>query len=75
MENFYEELGLDRSKRIDEINTELSKLESTWKRREITNPEKATTMLALIIRARKAFASDAARRSYDNELADSLKKT
>ena len=74
MENFYEELGLDRSKRIDEINTELSKLESTWKRREITNPEKATTMLALIIRARKAFSSDAARRSYDNELADSLKK-
>lgn len=74
MTNYYEELGLDRRKRIDEINADLSKLESTWKRREVTNPEKATTMLALIIQARKVFASDAARRTYDNDLDNSLKQ-
>lgn len=39
--DYYSELSLDRSKKIDEINMTLSRLESTWKRREITNPEKA----------------------------------
>ena len=74
MTDFYEELNLDRSKSTDQINEALSKLESTWKRREITNPEKATKMLALIIDARKVFASDAARRSYDNDLQRSKSK-
>lgn len=71
MTDFYTELNLERNKRIDEINIDLSRLESTWKRREITNPEKATTMLALIIQARKVFATDASRRAYDTELENS----
>ena len=68
MMDFYEELGLDRRKSAAEINEDLSKLESTWKRREITNPEKATKMLAMIIDARKAFASETSRQAYDNDL-------
>lgn len=68
MTDFYEELNLDRSKSTAEINEVLSKLESTWKRREITNPEKATKMLAMIIDARKVFASEASRRLYDDDL-------
>lgn len=73
MTDFYAELSIDRDKKIDELNSDLSRLESTWKWREITNPEKATTMLALIIQARKAFASDASRRAYDNDLENSRK--
>lgn len=68
MVDYYSELGLDKSKKLDEINSELNRLESTWKRREITNPEKATTMLALIIQARKVFSSDSSRSAYDDEL-------
>lgn len=68
MTDFYAELGLEREKKLDEINADLIRLESTWKRREITNPEKATTMLALIIQAKKAFASETSRRTYDSEL-------
>lgn len=75
MVDYYSELSLGRNKKIDEINVALSRLESTWKRREITNPEKATTMLALIIQARKVFASDASRRAYDKELDGSRRKT
>lgn len=71
MTDFYAELSLDRNKKIDELNADLSRLESTWKRREITNPEKATTMLALIIQARKVFASDTSRRAYDKDLDNS----
>lgn len=68
MVDYYSELGLDKSKKLDEINSELNRLESTWKRREITNPEKATTMLALIIQARKVFSSDSSRSAYDDKL-------
>jgi cell surface protein len=73
MVNFYAELGLDKTKRLDELNSDLNRLESTWKRREITNPEKATTMLALIIQARKVFATDGSRRTYDDELSNGNK--
>ena len=71
MEDFYEELSLDPQSSLDEINKTLSQLESTWKRREITNPEKATTMLAVIIRARKVFSSEISRQEYDAALAKS----
>lgn len=71
MEDFYEELSLDPQSSLDEINKALSQLESTWKRREITNPEKATTMLAVIIRARKVFGSETSRQEYDLALAKS----
>ena len=74
MIDYYTVLNLDRKKRVDEINADLSRLESIWKRREITNPEKATTILAYIIQARKAFASEVSRREYDFELAKSKQK-
>lgn len=74
MKDFYEELSLDRNKKIDELNADLSRLESIWKRREINNPEKATAMLALIIEARRVFATDASRGNYDRELANSNKE-
>ena len=74
MKDFYEELSLDRNKNIDELNADLSRLESIWKRREINNPEKATAMLALIIEARRVFATDAFRSNYDRELANSNKE-
>lgn len=66
--NYYEALNLDRELSTVEINTELSKLETVWKRREITNPEKAAKMKALIIDARDVFKTDATRRLYDVSL-------
>ena len=74
MVDFYAELHLNQQDSIAELNQTLTQLESTWKRREITNPEKATTMLALIIQARRAFASESSRREYDRELAKSKEK-
>lgn len=66
--NYYEELNLSRELSTEELNTELTKLEAVWKRREITNPEKAAKMSALIIDARNAFKTDSARREYDVSL-------
>ena len=74
MVNFYEELNLPKSCGLTDINKELSRLESTWKRREITNPERATKMLALIIDARKHFKTDASRAEYDRFLHESTQK-
>ncbi len=73
MTDFYSELNIDKSKTLDEINSELVKLESTWKRREITNPEKATKMLALLIEAKKVFKDSASRADYDRTLINSLR--
>lgn len=69
--DYYEILNLDRSNSAEDINKELSKLESTWKRREITNPEKATKTLALIMDARKAFQNEQSKNQYDFELDES----
>ena len=44
MINYYEELNLDSSSDLSELNKALSQLESTWKRREITSPEKSTSL-------------------------------
>lgn len=66
--DYYEALNLSRNLSTEEINTELSRLETVWKRREITNPEKAAKMNALIIDARNVFKTDAARRAYDVSL-------
>lgn len=68
MTNFYEELHLDKSRSVEEINAELNNLENTWKRREINNPEKATKILAMIIDAREAFKTEASKAQYDHEL-------
>lgn len=73
MVDFYEELNLAPQDSAANINHTLSQLESTWKRREINNPEKATKMLALILEARNAFKSDATKAEYDYNLAESKK--
>lgn len=75
MVDYYEQLKLDREASVEAINKELSALESTWKRREITNPEKATKILVLIMDARKAFKDDHSKAEYDYELAESNKES
>lgn len=74
MVNYYEQLNLNKESSIVAINKELSALESTWKRREITNPEKATKMLVLIMDARKVFQSESTKAQYDIELEESKKE-
>ena len=73
MVDYYEELNLNQQDSIADLNRTLSQLESTWKRREINNPEKATKILAIILEARNAFKSDAAKAEYDRNLAESKK--
>lgn len=73
MTDFYEELNLNPQDSVADINRALTQLESTWKRREINSPEKATKMLALILEARNAFKSDATKAEYDHNLAESKK--
>lgn len=68
MVNYYEVLSLNRSLSTEEINAELSRLETIWKRREITNPEKAAKMNAAIIDAREVFKNDTTRKVYDVSL-------
>ena len=68
MTDFYEELKLDRSQNVSELNRELSRQESVWKRRELTSPEKATRIVAVILEARKAFRDEVTRAGYDREL-------
>lgn len=74
MIDYYEQLNLDCESSIDAINKELSALESTWKRREITNPEKATKMLVLIMDARKVFKDSKSKAEYDYELTESRRE-
>lgn len=66
--NYYDELHLDKGLSTEDLNTELSRLETVWKRREITNPEKAAKMSALIIDARKVFKTNETRKEYDISL-------
>lgn len=75
MVDYYAELNIDSSLGVDEVNKELSKLENTWKRRELTSPEKATKMLALIIDAREVFKSTTTKSRYDRELAESKQQS
>lgn len=72
--DYYEALNLKQESSIVEINKELSALESTWKRREITNPEKATKMLVLIMDARKVFQNESTKSQYDIKLEESRKE-
>ena len=64
MINYYEELNLNRNDDVEEIKKTLNQLESTWRNREVRNPEKATKMIALIIDARKVFLSDMDKKEY-----------
>ncbi len=68
MINFYEELNLNKDFSIEDIKMELSKLENTWHRREITNPEKASKMISLIYEARTVFETNDSKASYDAKL-------
>lgn len=72
--DYYEQLNLNRGDSASDINKELSALESTWKRREINNPEKATKMLVLIMDARKVFQNESTKAQYDRELEESKKE-
>lgn len=74
MINYYEELNLKKDLQLEEINKELRRLESIWKRREITNPEKATKILALIIDAKEMFQTDSSRKEYDSRLEQESKR-
>lgn len=73
MTNYYEELNLDRSLGITEINIELNKQERVWIQREVNNPEKAKAKLTLIFQARNVFRSAATRAEYDQALNESNK--
>ena len=66
--NYYEILDISPSSSLDYIQTQLTRLEQIWRKREITTPEKATKMLATIIDARLVFHSEKTRQEYDNSL-------
>ncbi len=66
--NYYEELKISKSLDVNEINQELSKLERTWRRRELVSPDKSAKIIALIIEAREVFRTDATRHNYDQLL-------
>lgn len=74
MINYYKELGLNPSSSLEEINQELTKQESLWTRRQVTNPEKSTQKLSLIMQARKVFSSPTSRMEYDRSLERSKEK-
>ena len=66
--NYYEELNLDESFSVEEIQEELSRLEKLWNNRLITSPEKATAMLNLIAEAFEVFKDESTKKEYDSEL-------
>lgn len=74
MTNYYEELKLSSSLDTAALYRELSKLESLWRRREVTNPEKAAKMIALIVEAQEKFKDEQSRRAYDLLLDQSKRK-
>lgn len=73
--NYYDELNLDRNSSVAEINRALNQLETTWKRREVNTPEKATKMLSLIIDARTVFKTEETKRKYDESFNNKLEST
>lgn len=68
MVDYYKELKIDSNLGIDDIGKELSKLENTWRRRELTSPDKAARIIALILEAREIFKTEESRRQYDRKL-------
>jgi len=74
MIDFYEALKLQRSWGLDEINKSLVQHEATWKKREITNPEKARKMLVIVDEAKAAFKTSATRSKYDRDLEESKRE-
>ena len=74
MTDFYSELELDRSLTAAQLLDKLNQLERVWVQRQVTKPEKATEKLALIYKAREAFATEQKRAAYDRELEQSRQK-
>ena len=74
MTDYYEELSLSRKLDTKQIQEELVRLESLWRKREVNSPEKANKMLGIIMDAQKAFASEASRKKYDKDLEASLRE-
>lgn len=68
--NYYEELGLQKDKTIDEINDKINQLETVWNQRMLTDPEKANAIIAIISEAREVFSSEATKERYDKALND-----
>lgn len=69
--NYYEELHLSQTAAADDLDFELLRQEKTWRKRELSQPEKAADMIALITDARKAFRSEESKAEYDEALARS----
>lgn len=74
MTDYYDELNLSSSLDTATLYQEISKLESLWRRREVTNPEKAAKMIALIVEAQEKFKDEQSRRDYDLQLDQSKRK-
>lgn len=74
MIDYYEELHLDRSLDLEDLQKELNRLEKIWKQREIRSPEKAAKIQFLIHEARTVFKTAASRLQYDQELDAGKKK-
>jgi len=74
MTDFYTELKLSPDSSLQEIQSELLRLEQLWRRREINSPETATAKLTLINEAKKVFVSESSRNRYNQELENSRRK-
>ena len=68
MTNYYEELKLDPKASAKDLIEELIRQEVVWHQREINAPEEAAKKQVLITEAKKAFASEASKAQYDQEL-------
>ena len=66
--DYYNDLGLSPSDSIEEIQTELDRLEKLWSNRLVSSPEKASSMLALISEAYDVFGSESSKQEYDGIL-------
>ena len=74
MKNYYDELKLNPSASLSDLQSELIRQENLWRKREINSPETATAKLALINEAKKIFSSLASKAAYDRELDNTHRK-
>lgn len=68
MIDFYQFLGIEPNLSVTAIQSELLRLEQTWRKREISRPDIAAEKLVAINQAKKVFSSDASKQKYDQEL-------
>ena len=72
--NYYEKLHLSQDMAADDLDFELIRQEKTWRKRELSQPEKAADMIALIKGAREAFKTDESKAAYDEALRKSMEE-